>query len=343
MKKFLIRKVFSIPLTFIGITIILFSIINILPSKTLATAYSSSDKEMTEEEITEIIKKYDLDSSIIKRYYGWLKRVLKGELGYSQTAKMSVVDALKTYLPATVELTIFSIIPIFFIGSFLGMKAAKKKSTLTDRTITSISSFFYSIPSFIIGIFLLLIFYGILGIFEPGRYSTQTDILISSMIFKKYTGFMIIDSILNLNFQVLFDSVKHIILPALSIFLGTSAMFIKITRTSTLEELNKDYVRTLRAKGLREDYIIKKHIKKNILIPQLTVGGLQLIRLLGGVVITETIFDWPGIGSWGVKCALRLDITGVMGFAIVVSILFLIGNLMIDILYSIVDPRIKYE
>lgn len=343
MSKFIKRKIMSIPITFLGITFILFSAINILPPETLATAYSSSDKELTNEEISEIIKKYDLDASIIKKYSNWLKRTFTGDLGYSQTAKMDVLKAVKTYIPATIELTVFSIIPIFLIGNFLGVLSARRKGELVDKIISSVSSFFYSIPSFIIGIFLLLIFYGIFGIFEPGRYSAYTDIMISSLSFKKYTGLMIIDSILNADIRVLMDSLKHLFLPAFSIFLGTSAVFIKITRTSVIEELNKDYVRTLRAKGLDEDYIMKKHIKKNILIPQLTVGGLQLIRLLGGVVITETIFDWPGIGSWGVKCALRLDISGVMGFAIVVSALFLIGNLIIDILYSVVDPRIRYE
>ncbi len=343
MKKFIFRKIISLPLTFLGITIILFSLINILPPQTLATSYASTEKELSDEEVHQIIKKYELDAPVIKRYIKWLKNVLKGELGYSYTAHMKSIDAIKTYLPATIELTIFTIIPIFIFGNILGLNAARRKNKKQDRIITSISSFFYSLPSFVIGIFVLFLFYGIIGIFEPGRYSIQTDVLISSGRFTKYTNFMIIDSILNLNFNVLIDTLKHIFLPAFSIFLGTSALFIKITRNSAIEEMNKDYVRTLKAKGLDEEYIIKKHIRKNIMIPQLTVGGLQLIRLLGGVVITETIFDWPGIGMWGVKSALGLDISGVMSFAIVVSILFLIGNLIIDILYYLVDPRIRYE
>jgi|YNPMSStandDraft_1061717.scaffolds.fasta_scaffold01854_3 peptide/nickel transport system permease protein len=343
MKRFLIRKIIFLPLTFIGITAILFFIINTLPPQTLASAYSNSEKELTSEELNTIIEKYDLKGNIIKRYLKWLSKIIKGDLGYSQTSKMSVSDSIKKYLPATIELALFSIIPIFLIGNYLGLKAAREKDTLFDKIISFTSSFLYSIPSFIIGIILLFLFYGILGIFTPARYSIETEILISSGFFKQYTGFMIIDSILNLNFRVLFDSIKHLILPSFSIFLGTSATFIKITRNSTIEEMGKDYVRTLRAKGLDEDYIFKKHIRRNILIPQITVGGLQMIRLLSGVVITEAIFDWPGIGSFGVKAARQLDISGVMGFVIVVSALFIIGNLIIDLLYAYFDPRIKYE
>ncbi|MEF3280773.1 MAG: ABC transporter permease [Elusimicrobiota bacterium] len=343
MKKFFLRKILLLPLTFLGITFILFTIINILPPSTLAISYSTSDKELTSEEINELITQYNLDKPIPIRYLKWLSKMLKGDLGYSQTARMKVSDAIKTYLPATIELALFSIIPIFLIGNFLGLISALKQGLWIDKTVRFFSSFFYSMPSFIIGIMLLLIFYGILGIFEPQRYSVETDIIISSGKFIRYTNFMLIDSILNLNFFIFIDSLKHLFLPAFSIFLGTSAVFIKITRTSAIEEINKDYVRTLKAKGLDEKYIINKHIKKNILIPQITIGGLQLIRLLGGVVITETIFDWPGIGSWGVKAASQLDISGVMGFAIVISLLFVVGNFIIDILYAIVDPRIRYE
>lgn len=343
MRRYLLKKILFIPLTFLGITFIIFSAINMLPPSILATAYANTDKELTSEEIAQIIKKYDLDKGLIRRYSLWLSKTLSGDLGYSYAAKMSVKDAIAVFLPATFELALFAVIPIFLIGNLLGLYSAVRKDSVFDKVVQQITTFFYSLPSFVIGIVILYIFYGIVGIFKPQRYSLDTEILISTGQFIRYTGFMIIDSLLNLNPSVLLDSLLHLMGPALSIFLGTSAVFIKITRTSTLEELKKDYVRTLRAKGLREDYIIDKHIRKNILIPQITIGGLQLIRLLSGVVITETIFDWPGIGSWGVKSACQLDIAGLMGFSMVVSILFLLGNLIIDILYVVVDPRIRYE
>ncbi|MCX7905613.1 MAG: ABC transporter permease [Elusimicrobiales bacterium] len=343
MKKYLIKKIFFIPLTFLGISFIIFFSINMLPTSILATGYASTDKELTKKDIEELIKKYDLDKGILKRYISWLSKTFCGDLGYSTSAKMSVTDAIKLYLPATCELALFSIIPIFLIGNFLGLKSAFKRNSYFDKIVKFLSTFFYSMPSFVIGIVILYVFYGIFGIFKPQRYSLETEILISSGNFTIYTGFMILDSIINLNLQVLFDSLMHLLGPSLAIFVGTSAIFIKITRSSALEELNKDYVRMLKAKGLDYNCIVSKHIRKNILIPQITIGGFQFIRLLSGVVIIETIFDWPGIGSWGVKSAWQLDIAGLMGFSLLISAFFLIGNLVIDILYVIVDPRIRYD
>ncbi len=343
MKRYILRRILLIPLTFLGITFIIFSAINMLPSQILASGYSTSDKELTREEIENIIKKYELDKGFISRYAWWISRAVRGDLGYSHAAGMKVVDALRFYLPATCELAIFAILPVFIIGNWLGLRSAVKKGSLFDKMVQFISTFFYSMPSFIIGIILLYVFYGVVGVFKPQRYSLETEILISTGQFIRYTGFMIFDSILNFNLKVLLDSLLHILGPATAIFIGSFAVFVKITRVSTLDELGKDYVRTLKAKGLDDNYIINHHIRKNILIPQITVGGLQLIKLLGGVVITETVFDWPGIGSWGVKCALQLDISGIMGFSMLVAFLFLVGNLIIDILYVFVDPRIRYE
>ncbi|MCX7641667.1 MAG: ABC transporter permease [Elusimicrobiales bacterium] len=343
MKRYIVKKIIFIPLTFIGISFVIFFAINMLPPSILATSYASTDKELTREEVEEIIKKYNLDKGIFKRYVSWVSKTLSGDLGYSNSAKMNVIDAIKLYLPATCELAIFAIIPIFLIGNFLGLRSAFKRNTFFDKMIQFLSTFFYSMPSFVIGIIILYIFYGIFGIFKPQRYSLDTEILISTGEFVRYSGFMLIDSIINLNPRVFLDSLLHLLGPVSAIFIGTSAVFIKITRSSAIEELGKDYVKMLRAKGLNYDYIVSKHIRKNILIPQITIGGLQFIRLLGGVVITETIFDWPGIGSWGVKSAWQLDIGGLMGFSIVVSAFFIIGNLIIDILYIIVDPRIRYE
>lgn len=343
MKKYLIKRLIFIPITFLGITFIIFSSLNILPPHILAIAYVHGEKELTKEEIDRIIEIYNLDADVFTKYISWLKKTLNGDLGYSFSAKMDVLTAIKTFLPATAELALFSIILIFLVGNYLGIRSAFKKDKTFDKIVKSLTTFFYSMPSFVIGIVVLYIFYGVLGIFKPQRYSTETEILISTGQFIKYSGFMLLDSLINFNFRVLFDSILHLIAPSISIFLATSAVFIKITRTSAIEEFNKDYVRTLKAKGMSNSYIISEHIRKNILIPQITVGGLQLIRLLSGMVITETIFDWPGIGNWGVKAALQLDINGLMGFSLVVSILFLVGNLIIDMLYVLVDPRIRYD
>jgi len=332
-----------LPLVIIGITFLLFSLTNLLPPEMRASLYAQSQKEMTPETLKEIIRLHKLDAPLIIQYSEWLKNILKGEFGYSQSANMEVTKAIKAYLPATLELTLLSIIPIFFLGTWLGVLSAVKKNSFIDHLTRAGAISSYSLPTFVFGLLLLMIFYGGFGIFSPGRYSIYSDAIIHSGNFRQFTGLLTIDALLNGNFRVFLDVLSHIFLPASVLCLGSVALLIRITRTSMLEELNKDYVRVARAKGLKENYIINFHVKRNALIPVITLVSLQFVRLLGGVVITETVFDYPGIGSWGVKAAQQLDLAGVMGFALMTAILFVLGNTIADILYALVDPRIRYE
>ena len=152
---------------------------------------------------------------------------------------------------------------------------------------------------------------------------------------------MLIDSLLNGNIGVFWDVVRHLVLPAVTLCIGSFALMVRVMRSSMLEELGKDYVRTARAKGLPESAVVYRHAGKNAIIPVITLAGIQFIRLLGGTVIVETIFDYPGIGRFGVTAAQQLDIAGIMGFSLMVAVLFVLGNLLSDILYTAVDPRIK--
>ncbi len=331
-----------LPIVIIGVTFLLFSLTNILPTEMRASLYVQSQKELSADTIKEIIKTHKLNDPLIKRYSGWLKKVLKGELGYSQSANMTVADAIKTCLPATLELTIFAIIPIFFIGLWAGTISAVNRDKFTDHFTRFAAITGYSLPTFVFGLILLMVFYGWMGIFPPGRYSISSDIIINSGQFSQFTGMLTIDSLLNLEFGVFLDSLKHLVLPASVLCFGSVALLIRITRTSMLEELNKDYIRTAKSKGLKKNYIINTHAKRNALIPVITLISLQFVRLLGGVVITETVFDFPGIGRWGVKAAQQLDLAGVMGFSLITAALFVVGNTISDILYAIVDPRIRY-
>ena len=188
-----------------------------------------------------------------------------------------------------------------------------------------------------------MIFYGQLGWFAPGGYSVQTDVLIHSGMFKTYTGFLLIDSLLNGNLRVFWDVLSHLVLPAVTLCIGSFALMVRVMRSSMLEELNKDYVRTARAKGLNKFQVVYKHAGKNAIIPVITLASIQFIRLLGGTVIVETIFDYPGIGRFGVIAAQQLDIAGILGFSLMVAVLFVLGNLLSDILYTAVDPRIRLE
>ncbi|MEK7287835.1 MAG: ABC transporter permease [Elusimicrobiota bacterium] len=190
---------------------------------------------------------------------------------------------------------------------------------------------------------LLMIFYGKFGILPPGRCSLETQLLLGSPEFKSYTGLLTIDSILNGNLKVLFDALKHIILPAMTLTYVEIALLVRVTRSSMLEELGKDYVRTARAKGLDESIVIKKHARRNALIPVITISSLLFVALLGGVAITETVFDYPGIGRWGLIAAQQLDIPGVLGFAGLSALLFVLGNTLADLLYALIYPRIRIQ
>jgi peptide/nickel transport system permease protein len=256
---------------------------------------------------------------------------------------MPVTSAIKAYLPATVQLAVVSIILVVFFGVWFGIVSAVYKDKFLDNLLRLFSLTGFSLPIFVLGLLLLMVFYGKLGWFPPGAYGFTSDMIIHNPAFKNYTGLLLIDSLLNFKFFVFLDVLRHLFLPAFTLCLGSFALMVRVMRSSMLEELGKDYVRSAYARGLTDFAVIYKHAGRNALIPIVTLAGIQFIRLLGGTVIVETVFDYPGIGRWGVQCAQQLDIAGVMGFSLMVAGLFVIGNLTADILYSVLDPRIRLK
>jgi peptide/nickel transport system permease protein len=196
-------------------------------------------------------------------------------------------------------------------------------------------------PSFVWGLILLMVFYGWLNWFPPGRLSLEADLFTQSPQFRSYTHLMTVDALLNGQGWIFVDAIKHIAGPALTLVLVEMALLVRITRSSMLEVLRQDYVRTARAKGLAESVVINLHARRNALIPVITLSSLLFVGLLGGVVLAETIFNFPGIGKWGATAAVQLDIPGVTGFAIFVAGLTVLGNLAADVLYAAIDPRIR--
>ncbi|MDE2511904.1 MAG: ABC transporter permease, partial [Elusimicrobia bacterium] len=275
------------------------------------------------------------------QYWTWLAQVLHGDLGYSETAKMPVADAIRSFFPATFELTIVTFFPIMIIGVFFGVLSAVYRDRFIDHLTRFVAITGYSLPSFVLGLVLLMVFYGHLHWFPPGRYTLDTDLLVHSDSFRHYTGLLTLDCLLNRQWGAYVDVAKHMVLPAATLLYISVALLLRITRSSMLEELTKDYVRTARAKGLPESVVIRKHALANALIPVVTLSSLLFIGLLGGVVITETVFDFPGIGRWGVQAAQQLDVPGVLGSTMLAAFLFVLANLISDILYAVVDPRIR--
>lgn len=341
MFNYILRRILLLPLVILGVTFLLFFLTQRLSPEMRASLYIKDARQMGS--LEEVIKKYGLRDNVFKQYARWLASAAKGDLGYSQSANMPVVKAVKEYLPATIQLAVVTIVLVVFFGVWLGTVSAVKKDKWQDVLARLFSVGGFSLPIFVLGLLLLMFFYGKLGWFAPGGYSISTDVAIHSPNFHMYTGFLLLDSLLNGNLRVFWDVLSHLVLPAVTLCIGSFALMVRVMRSSMLEELGKDYVRTARAKGLSAFAVTYKHAGKNAVIPVITLASIQFIRLLGGTVIVETIFDYPGIGRFGVIAAQQLDIAGIMGFSLMVAVLFVIGNLISDILYTAVDPRIRLD
>ena len=341
MTAFIVRRLLLLPLVAIGVSMLIFTLLQFLTPAMRASLYIHDPKQLGA--IPEIIRKYHLDQPVYVQYGDWLAQVLRGDLGWSETAREPVADAIRGYFPATLELAVLSFVAILAIGIWLGTLAAVHKDTIIDHLsrVTSISG--NSMPTFVWGLILLMLFYGQMGWFPPGRLSLEQDQFVHSVRFHVVTGLMTIDAALNRQWWILWDALKHLVLPVATLTYYLTAVLVRITRSSMLETLRTDYVRTARAKGLAQRVVIDKHARRNALIPAITLGSLLFVGLLSGVVITETVFNYPGIGRWGVSASQQLDIPAVTGFALIFSGLLVIGNLCADVLYAVVDPRIRLQ
>ncbi|MDQ7819700.1 MAG: ABC transporter permease [Armatimonadota bacterium] len=340
MLTFILRRLLLLPLVVLGTTILIFALTQLLSPAMRASLFVRDANQMRD--LPAIIRKYGLDRPFYEQYWTWLRGVLRGDLGYSFVARQTVAEAIRGYFPMTVELTVLSFGLIVGVGIWLGTLSAVHKDRWIDHFSRVLSIAGTGLPTFVWGLALLLVFYGILPWFPPGRLSLEADLFVHSDQFRRYTGMMTVDALLNRQWWIFWDALRHLVLPSLTLAYFIAAVLVRVTRSSMLETLRQDYVRTARAKGLDERTVIRKHARRNALIPVITLSSLVLVGLLSGAVITETIFDLPGIGRWGAQAAAQLDIAAVTGFALFVAVLTVLGNMAADILYALVDPRIRY-
>jgi len=255
---------------------------------------------------------------------------------------MPVFDAIMNFLPPTVELALFATPLIILGGIFLGTKAAARKDKAVDHATRVGAIIGWSLPTFWLGLMLLMVFYGYFsGLLPPERLSTDMTILVNSEGFTRYTHLNTIDAILNGNFELLLDSLRHLVLPVITLTVVNIAFVMRLMRSSMLETLGKGYILTARAKGLDENTVVNKHARRNALVPVLTISGYIFASIANGVVITETIFNYKGLGWWTWQSAVHLDISAVLGFAMFNAILFVFTNLVVDLLYARIDPRVR--
>jgi peptide/nickel transport system permease protein len=352
MTTYIIRRLLLVPVLLLGVTLIIFGMLMFLRPEERASLYIR-DFPKNPLAVEGVIKRYQLDKPIYVQYWNWLVGVkdpitdtirggiLRGDLGFSRVGSQPVVEMIKDRFPATLELAIWAVIPIISIGIWLGIQAAINHNKFFDQFARVFSIVGTSFPTFVFGLLVLMLFYAKLRWFPPGRISDWVQALITSGQFIKHTNIMTIDAIINGRFDVFVDTLKHLVLPVLTLSYISWAQFLRITRSSMLETLNQDYMTTAKAKGVSAKNAINKHALPNALIPVTTIAGFTVIGLLGGVIITETIFSYPGVGSAAARAAAQLDVVTVLGFAIFEGAILIVANLVVDILYAVVDPRVR--
>jgi peptide/nickel transport system permease protein len=334
MKWYIIKRLLQIIPVVLGVTLIAFSLIHLAPGDPVRTMLG---QHATQQEIDDIRAKYGLDQPLYVQYFIWLGHVLQGDLGRSILSHEQVTTEIASRFPNTIELAIAAMIFAILIGVVAGIISATKQYSVADYTVMGIALFGISMPVFWLGIMLMMIFGVFLGWLPIGG---RIDLLLP---FTRITGFMVIDSIITGNGTALISVLRHLILPAIALGTIPMAIIARTTRSSMLEILRQDFIRTERAKGLSERKVIYKHAIRNAMVPVVTVIGLNFGLLLSGAILTETVFSWPGVGRLVVDSVYARDYPLVIGCILVFALVFVIVNLITDLLYTYIDPRIRYD
>jgi peptide/nickel transport system permease protein len=279
--------------------------------------------------------KWGLDLPLWERYFIFLKGLLHGDLGISIATQRPVLDDIVAYAPATIELATAGFVLAVIVGIPLGIMAAVRRDTWIDHTARFLSLIGVSSPTFWLAFIMLAVFYGGLQIAPgPGRLDYV------AVPPPTVTGLFLVDTVLARDWDAFRDAFGHLILPSVVLAATTLGLITRTTRASMLESMQQDYVRMARAKGLQERAVVMSHVLPNALIPVVTLGGLAYANLLTGAVMTETVFSWPGLGLYTFRSAAALDFPAIMGITIIVAVTYLLINLVTDISYALLDPRV---
>ena len=327
------RLILLIPLL-LAISVVVFFMIHLIPGDPVQIMLGDKG---TEEDAARLRSELGFDEPLPVQYFKFLSNLVRGDLGRSIRNRNPVINEIGAAFPATIELTVLSMIFASIIGIAAGIVSAIKQYSIIDNLTMVGALLGISMPVFWVGMMLMLIFGARLGWLPiSGRISRVTDLEI-------ITNFYLLDSILTQNWAALRSTFSHLILPAITLATIPVAMIARMTRSTTLEILNQDYIRTARAKGLPEKVVILKHVLKNSLIPVVTIIGLQFGSFLGGAVLTETVFARAGVGRLLINGILGRDFPVIQGAVIFIASFFIFINLVVDILYSYLDPRIHYS
>ncbi|MFA1643524.1 ABC transporter permease [Chryseomicrobium imtechense] len=306
MSGYILKRLFTTLLTLLGVSIIVFLMVHLIPGDPVSYILGEF---ATEEAVNKLKSELGLDKNLLIQYFVFMLGVIQGDLGTSYITGLSVVEEIINRIPVTFQLAVFSLIIGSIVGILLGIIAAVKQNTIFDQLAMLISLVGISAPGFWIALFLIYLFSYLIPIFPISGY----------------------------------DGIYSLILPSITLGLGTSGNIARMTRSSMLEVIKQDYMRTAEAKGVNVFQLIFGHALQNALIPVITLIGIQFGNLLAGAVVTETVFALPGIGSLAIDAIATRDMPTVQGLVLFMAFMFIVVNLIVDIFYSVIDPRIKYE
>ncbi len=333
MSRYIGRRLLEAVPVFFGVLLVVFTITHLTPADPVVVLLG---EHATPQAIDRLRAELHLNDPLPVQFIQYLGRALRGDLGNSIQSNEQVTVELATRFPATIELTIAAMLIASTIGILMGVLAATRQNSFFDGATMFTALFGFSMPIFWLGIMLILLFAAYLGWFPiSGRLDYTVEVA-------RVTNLYLVDALLTRNWEALGNALHHLVLPALTLSTVPLAIIARMTRSSLLEVLRQDYVRTARAKGLVERRVVSRHALKNAFIPVITVIGLNVGSLLSGAILTETIFAWPGVGRLVVDAIFARDYPIVQGTVLVIALLFVFVNLLVDLSYAYLDPRIRY-
>lgn len=333
--KFIVKRIAYLIVLLLGVATIVFILTRLVPTDPVAA--NLSQRNLNDPEIVEAFRqKWGLDKPVWEQYVIYLKGLIRLDFGTSIRTSKPVLEELKRCFPATLELAVFAIFIASFFGILFGIISALKRNSWMDQLVRGISVAGVSVPTFWLALLLLYFFYYKLGIAPgTGRISKSFDAPVM------VTGLYVIDSLLEGDLAKAWDCLGHLVLPGCVLGSFTMGLITRTTRSNLLEVMSTDYIRTAKAKGMARLRLILHHALGNALIPVLTVIGLGFGNLLGGTVLVETIFTWPGVGQFAYESVTKLDSPGIIGVAILIAFNYGVINTVVDILYGVIDPRVR--
>ncbi len=346
MVPYVLRRLLVLPVIVFLVTIILFALMWQMPIELRAKIYIPTTNQflLPSEEavlVQRAIHLYGLDRPWPVQYANWLSSVVTGDWGYSPVWQQPVLEGLLQRTPATAELVLISMVPCAILAVGLGGFAARHQGRFPDHAVRAAASLGWALPSFILALMLMNVFYAWLGWLPPGRLSVWASAILHSDQFRTYTGLYMVDALLNLDLRILWDALRHLILPALCLALAEWALLTRIMRSSMLEVLRQDFVTTARSKGAPEGQVFSRHVRRNALLPVISTGGVAASTLISGIVVIENVFSINGVGSAAAEAMSSSDVAVAVGFAVFTCVVTVVASLVADLLYAFADPRVR--